>query len=144
MNVLVDTCIWSEALRRRSQPAVTPWSNELRLLIQEGRAALIGAVRQEILSGIREQVQFEQLRDRLGAFPDIDLGREDYERAAELFNLCRRKGIQGANTDFLICAVAQRRDLAILTTDRDFEGFAGVLTLRLAQPRKTETALKPV
>ena len=75
MNVLVGTCVWSEAFRRRSQPTLTPWSHELRLLIQEGRATLIGAVRQEILSGIREQAQFEKLRDRLGAFPDIELER---------------------------------------------------------------------
>ena len=114
------------------------------MLIQEGRAALIGAVRQEILSGIREHAQFERLCDRLAAFPDIELGRKDYERAAEMFNLCRTQGIQGANTDFLICAVAEQRDLAILTIDKDFEGFAGILKLRLAQPRMTEIASKPV
>jgi predicted nucleic acid-binding protein len=48
---------------------------------------------------------------------------EDYELAAEFFNICRSKGIQGSNTDFLICAVAHRRSYSILSTDNDFQNF---------------------
>jgi predicted nucleic acid-binding protein len=46
------------------------------------------------------------LRNNLRAFPNLPLDVEDYELAAEYFNICRRNGIQGANTDFLICATA--------------------------------------
>ncbi|MFO7766132.1 MAG: hypothetical protein R6V33_06850 [Pelovirga sp.] len=54
MNVLVDTCIWSLALRRKKseQDAVV---NELGELISEGRAQLIGPIRQELLSGIKNK-----------------------------------------------------------------------------------------
>lgn len=93
------------------------------------RAHIIGPIRQEILSGIREPAQYEKLRDALRAFPDLELTSADYERAAELFNLCRRNGIQGSNTDFLICAVAERLDLAILTTDQDFRLFQAHIPL---------------
>jgi hypothetical protein len=48
---------------------------------------------------------------------------EDYERAVELFNLCLAKGVQGSNTDFLICAVAERNNCSFFITDKDFQLF---------------------
>ena len=81
---------------------------------------MIGPVRQELLSGIRDPAQFRKLRDHLRAFPDLPLATADFEYAAELFNLCRAKGVQGSNTDFLIGAIAVNHQLAILTTDKDF------------------------
>lgn len=129
MNVLVDTSVWSLALRRRS--TAHPSAEVLRRLATDGRAALIGPIRQELLSGIREQPVFDRLRLALGAFPDVPLVAPDYERAAACFNLCRAAGIQGSNTDFLICAVAERRHMPILTTDADFVRYAGILPIRL-------------
>jgi predicted nucleic acid-binding protein len=134
MNVLVDTSVWSLALRRRhfsQDPAV----RELRELISEARAHLIGPVRQEVLSGIRETAQYERLRDHLREFPDLPIRTADHERAAELFNLCRSRGVQGSNTDFLLCAVADRYGMAILTTDEDFTLFARHLPVQLHVPR---------
>ncbi len=96
---------------------------------------MLGAIRQELLSGIRSNEQFKKLRDGLRAFSDIILEEADYEEAASCFNRCRAKGLQGSNTDFLICAVALRRNAAVLTTDDDFEGFTRVLHVNLHQPR---------
>jgi len=134
MNVLVDTSVWSLALRRNS-PRGTPAEMELVELIREGRVLMLGAIRQELLSGIRSNEQFKKLRDGLRAFSDIVLEEADYEEAASCFNRCRAKGLQGSNTDFLICAVAFRRSAAVLTTDDDFEGFTRVLHVNLHQPR---------
>jgi predicted nucleic acid-binding protein len=130
MKVLVDTPIWSLALRRTRVPDDATTS-ELATLIADGRVALIGPVRQELLSGIKEQAQFEKLKDHLRAFPDLEITAEDYEDAAALFNLCRKKGLHGSNTDFLICAIATRRDCSIFTNDRDFSHFSSVLPIRL-------------
>lgn len=84
---------------------------------------MLGIIRQELLSGIRYTEQFMQLRNYLRAFSDLELTSEDYELAAEFFNICRKNGVQGSNTDFLICAIAHRRNHSILTTDKDFENF---------------------
>ena len=130
MNVLIDSSVWSLALRRSASPA-DPAVQKLRQLIDDSRAVIIGPIRQEILSGIREQAQHEKLRNTLRAFPDLELTSVDYERAAELFNFCRRQGIQGSNTDFLICAVAERLELPILTTDGDFRLFQAHIPLTL-------------
>ena len=132
MKVLVDTSVWSLALRRRSPTHQAV--DELRRLIVSGRAAIIGPIRQEILSGIRDTGAFERLRDRLGAFQDEPLTTADYERAAGFFNACRAKGLQGSNTDFLLCAVSVRHRMPLLTTDRDFLRYATVIPLALHTP----------
>lgn len=130
MRVLADTSIWSLALRRDDR-ARSPEVAEFRRLISAHVVEIMGPIRQEVLSGIREQAQFERLETHLAAFPDIPLQADDYVTAAKFFNLCRAKGIQGANTDFLICAVAVRRDLAIFTADGDFRHFAKCLPIVL-------------
>jgi predicted nucleic acid-binding protein len=134
VNVIVDTSVWSLALRRAKRlDASAP--RELTELIQEGRVVMLGPVRQELLSGIKDKKQFDTLRERLRAFPDIELETADYEQAALVFNQCRERGIQGSNTDFLICAAALRRQHAIFSTDGDFRHFARVLKLKLHEAR---------
>jgi predicted nucleic acid-binding protein len=115
--------VWSTALRRENQ-AESPPARELRNLIADHRVQIIGPIRQELLSGICEASQFKKLEKRLAAFPDIPITTEDYVTAAMFFNICKSKGVQGSNTDFLICAVAIRSRLAIFTTDKDFPLFA--------------------
>jgi predicted nucleic acid-binding protein len=122
MNIVVDTSVWSLALGRQ-RAAPTSETRELAELVREGRTAMLGPIRQELLSGVRGEQQFETLRAHLRAFPDIGLDAKDYEDAASFFNRCRARGIQGSNTDFLICAVAARRRFGILTTDADFVHF---------------------
>jgi len=134
MTVLVDTPVWSLALRRKSadlnarERALT---GALAELIREGRAQMMGAIRQELLSGIREEERFHKLRNYLRAFEEPGIEILDYEEAARMHNLCRGRGIAGSAVDFLICAVAQRRDWHIFTTDRDFERYERVLGLKL-------------
>ena len=135
MNVLVDTSVWSMALRRAT-PQDDPNVRELRRLIDELRAAMIGPIRQEILSGISEPSRFDGLRQALRAFPDLVIGVEDYERADEFCTACRHNGVQGSNTDFLICAVASARDLAIFTTDLDFQRYQAYIPIVLHVARE--------
>lgn len=130
MKVLVDTSVWSLALRRRARVA-DPVIEELRMLVDEGRVAIIGPIRQELLSGIRTTDACERLREHLRGFEDETIETADYERAVDHFNTCRKQRVQGSSTDFLICAIAERRKLPILTTDADFNRFAAVLPISL-------------
>ena len=129
MKVLVDTSVWLLAFRRRA-PA-HPSVDELRRLVTAGRAALIGPVRQEVLSGIRDTKTFDRVRDLLGSFPDETITTEDYEQTAEFFNTCRAKGLQGSNTDFLLCSVSVRHGIPLLTTAVDFSRYARVAPVAL-------------
>ncbi len=134
MMVLVDTPVWSLALRRKPddlnarERALT---RALAELIREGRAQITGVIRQELLSGIREEARFEKLRACLRAFNDPELSPRDYEEAARMNNQCRSRGVAGSAIDFLICAIAQRRNWQVFTTDRDFERYARILGLNL-------------
>lgn len=135
--ILVDTSIWSLALRRKSADlSAREKSLTLALaeLIRDGRAQLIGLVRQELLSGIREPEKFDQLRNLLHAFDDVRLDPSDYEEAAQIHNRCRSRGVAGSAIDFLICAVAVRRRWQIFTTDSDFDRYQKVLGLELYRP----------
>jgi len=130
MKIIVDTCIWSLALRRKGESSGKTIL-ALENLITESRVQMLGPIRQEILSGIKSEAQFILLSDYLKAFPDLPLQSEDYECAARFFNICRSKGIQGSNTDFLICAVAQRYGMPVFTSDLDFFNFRPLLNFEL-------------
>jgi predicted nucleic acid-binding protein len=139
VNVLVDTSIWSLALRRKSQdlnPAETAAVSELTNLIKEGRARIIGLVRQELLSGIKTASQYEKLRTVLRSFPDEPISTADYEAAAKASNDCRARGVVVSVSDILICAIAIARDWSIFATDPDFKSYAKILPLKLHIPRK--------
>lgn len=136
MRVLVDTSIWSLALRRRKQ-VQNPEAEELGRLIAAHVVEIIGPIRQEVLSGVRDKAQFDRLELHLDAFKDMPLTGEDYVTAAKFYNLSRSKGIQGSNTDFLICAVAVRHDLSVFTTDGDFPNFAKWLPIVLHEVRNS-------
>lgn len=129
MGVLVDTCIWSQALRRNHSH--NNHAQELKDLISDNRAYIIGPIRQEILSGIRLKQHFQALREHLSAFPDLVIEIPDYECAAEFSNLSLRKGVQGSAIDFIICAVAYRYSLLIYSIDHDFNHFSKFLPIKL-------------
>ena len=139
MNVLIDTSVWSLALRRKNESLSTNERflvAELSELIREGRARMIGLVRQELLSGIKATEQYEKLRLHLRSFPDELVDTSDYEEAAKAGNRCRAKGVVVSIVDILLCAVANKRLWTIFTTDPDFSNYAKVLPLRIHAPRR--------
>lgn len=129
MSVLVDTSIWSLALRRKTAPSSQ--EETLTHLIFDGLVKIIGPIRQELLSGIPDRAQFEALRSRLSYFPDTPINTSDFELAADYFNTCLKNGVQGSHIDFLICAVAVANGFQIYTTDKDFLNFRNILPIRL-------------
>ena len=110
MKVLVDTSVWSLALRKKNRNM-----HENRIvenfteIIRNLDMVIIGPIRQEILSGIAEKERFEALKDRISIFEDYRIETQDYILAAILYNQCRKKGIQGSHIDYLICAVSINR-----------------------------------
>jgi predicted nucleic acid-binding protein len=134
MMVLVDTSVWSLALRRKQadlSPGEQGLKTALQELVQDGRAQIVGPVRQELLSGIRAEDSFRKVHDALRAFDEPQLQMQDYEEAARINNMCRSRGIAGSAIDFLICAVVHLRGWEIFTTDRDFARYNKVLALKL-------------
>ena len=130
MKVLVDTPIWSYALRtfnKKFQAEI----NEITALIKDQRAFIIGPIRQEILSGYSDLNKFNDLKEKLSYFENTHILDKDYESAAELCNKCIQKGIQGSHIDFLICAVAKRLHVPIFTSDEDFSHYRRIVSIKL-------------
>lgn len=134
MSALIDTTIWSLAFRResrllnaRQQELVADWHS----LVVSGGAFLIGPIQQEILSGIRSETVFNDLARWLGYFDLLDVLPQDYDQAARGFNSLRAAGITATPTDMLICAVAIRCDMPVMTADSDFPRFARHLPVQL-------------
>ncbi len=130
MKVIVDTPIWSYALRTRYKKYQAE-INEITALIKNQRALIIGPIRQEILSGYSDLKKFNKLKEKLSYFENTPILDTDYESAAELCNKCRKRGIQGSQIDFLICAVAKRLDVPIFTTDKDFGHYQRIVSVKL-------------
>lgn len=132
--VLVDTSVWSQAFRRRLKDLsrdeyfiLKEWTR----LVKSGEGLLMGPIRQEILSGIRNPQTFQAIQKELSNFPFVHTLLGDYDRAAMFYNTCRMHGITGSATDFLICAIAYRCHAPIFTKDVDFIRYAHHVPVRL-------------
>jgi len=130
--ILVDTTIWSKAYRRKKisdedQSTV----RELYDILDMEEEVLIGPVRQELLSGISNKNVFNDLMLKLSGFNNYEVQLDDHDLAAKYFNECLTKGIQGSQTDFLICAIAHRFNLEIFTEDKDFNNYKKYLPIKL-------------
>jgi len=118
--MLVDTSAWVELLRGRGS---TIDQTLVRLLDEGADLAVTGVVMQEVLQGCRDEKHAADVRRLLAACRSVEpVYPESYEHAAALYRRCRGAGHTVRGTvDCLICAVAMKQGLALLTADRDFE-----------------------
>ena len=130
MKVLVDTPIWSYALRSQEKKYQSE-VDALTSLIRYQRAVIIGPIRQEILSGYSDLRKYRIIKEKLSYFENTPIIDTDYVLAAEFSNKCRKKGIQGSHIDYLICAVANRIKISIFTNDNDFKHYQKVIPIKL-------------
>lgn len=131
MKLLVDTSVWSLALRRdqhEGHPSVDFLADALR---HEGSIFTTGLILQEILQGFSGPKARKQILDRFTPLPLIVPQREDHIAAAELRNDCRRRGLQLGTIDALLARLCIRYELVMLSTDRDFEHLVRLAPLRL-------------
>jgi len=133
VSLFVDTSVWSLALRR-DIPDDRP---EIAILIQalerSDPVITTGLVLQELLQGFAGPRARGLIIERFSALPLLAADRNDHIAAAELRNICRRKGLQIGTMDALIAQLCIHHDLTLLTTDQDFIGVARLAPLRLWQ-----------
>jgi len=131
LSLLVDTSVWSLALRRDA-PGPTPEVRELVRAIEAGEELLTtGLILQELLQGFSGPRGRARLIDRFAALPLLVPERRDHIDAAELRNACRRRGIQVGTIDALLAQLCVRHDLTMLSADRDFGRIAEHCALKL-------------
>jgi len=131
VSVLVDTSVWSMALRR-DRPAPSRELQALRSAIERGDVCLLGVILQEVLQGFVDSKRMRRLVAHLSPFPLLALHRGDYIYAAEIRNRCRSQGLTISTIDAQIAAAAINHRCALLTLDRDFAAVARHFPLRFA------------
>ena len=124
MNLFVDTSVWSHALRRDAPPGSPAVAQLARSLGSGAPVFTTGLVLQELLQGFAGPRARERILERFAALPLLVPDRQDHVEAAELRNLCRRRGVQVGTIDALLAQLCIRHGLVMLTTDRDFSRMA--------------------
>jgi predicted nucleic acid-binding protein len=131
VTLLVDTSVWSLALRR-DVVGRSPEIEALHGALQNGESvATTGLVLQELLQGFSGPKDRALIIERFSAIPLISPDRQDHIDAASLRNACRRGGVQVGTIDAILAQLCIRHDLTLLTTDKDFAGIATHAALRL-------------
>ena len=131
MSYLVDTSVWSLALRRDALDS-TPEVDELKRALEAGDEIFVtGLVLQELLQGFNKPKAYDQIVEYFALLPFIVPDREDYIQAANLRNQCRRKGIQVGTIDALLAQLCIDREIEILTTDKDFSQITKAAPLKV-------------
>lgn len=131
MSMLVDTSVWSLALRRdteQSEPQVVALREAL---MGADQVFTTGFILQELLQGFAGPKARAQLVERLSALAFLQPDRDDHIEAAEVRNACRRRGVQIGTIDALLIQLCRRHDLVLLSTDQDFLGAAKHVEFRL-------------
>ena len=131
MTLLVDTSVWSLALRR-DQESIVPQVGVLRRAL-EGEEFIVttGLVLQELLQGFAGPRARKDIIERFAALPLVAPDRQDHIDAAELRNTCRRAGIEVGTIDALLAQLCIRNELTLLTTDNDFVHAASHCPLKV-------------
>lgn len=134
MITLVDTSVWSLALRRSADELSTTQQASIKIwsgLITSQQAYLIGIIRQEILSGIKSAKTFQSVRQYLNDMPHLATTLAEYDQAAEYFNFCSARGVAATAIDMLICATAVRNRIPVFSVDGDFRRYQKLLPFHL-------------
>ena len=134
MNLFVDTSVWSMAFRR-SDGAPAPEVIRLDRALEAGEGVYTtGIVLQELLQGFTKPRSAEQIVKQFSAIPFLAPQRKDYIEAAQLRNVCRRRGVQIATIDALLAWLCIENELTMLSCDKDFTSLAEFTPLKLWQP----------
>ena len=134
MTLLVDTSVWSLALRRDAL-ATDPEVLELKdALFGADIVVTTGLVLQELLQGFSGPKARAQIIERFAALPLLQPDGEDHIAAAKLRNTCRRAGVQIGTVDAVLAHLCIRHDLVLMSTDNDFSLAAKHSPLRVWSP----------
>jgi predicted nucleic acid-binding protein len=131
VSLLVDTSVWSLALRRNAPPGV-PEVRALRDALAGGEiVATTGVILQELLQGVVPERARAQIVEMFAALEYYTPAREDHVAAAGVRNALRAAGVRVGTIDALIAHLAIAGGHTLLTTDNDFRAASRHISLQL-------------
>lgn len=128
-DVVVDSTVWIDFLRRTSEPVFQAVSS----LLRSDRVVLVGMVIAEVLQGIKSPAELRLVEDHFTSLFYLETTRETWHHAGELSRDLRSKGKTVPLSDLLIASIALKHGLSVYTTDQH---FASIPHLILYKPGK--------
>lgn len=127
MAIFVDSSVWIDYFRGRS----TAETERLDRLLGEQELLTGDVVLAEVLQGFDSERDFRTALDLFGRLEIVDVGGRDAAvDAARLFRALRARGVTVRKTiDTLIAGWCIRNQVALLSSDRDFDPFVAHLGL---------------
>lgn len=135
MTLLVDTSVWSLALRRDGATSAPEVRTLQEAIAGSDAVVTTGLVLQELLQGFNGPRAAAAIVERFRALPIVAPDRSDHVAAAEVRNVCRRAGVQVGTIDALLIQLCGRHDLTLLSTDKDFVHAARHVPFKLWRPQ---------
>lgn len=128
--ILIDTSAFIEFLNHTG----SPFDREIEYLITGNEDISVADICvTEILQGIKDDKEYDEVKKALLSFPVYSLkGTDSYIAAAQLYRKCRKKGFTVRTTvDLLIAQLAAENDLALLHNDKDFDALADAASIKI-------------
>lgn len=129
--VIVDTTVWVDYLRGTKNPETIWLDHEL----SRQRLGLTDLILCEVLQGIRDEVNFQRVRDTLLRFHVFETGGVDVAvAAAENYRSLHERGHTVRKTiDCLIATFCLIVGHELLHRDRDYDVFERMLGLKVVR-----------
>ena len=122
-RILPDTCAWIDFFRGRP----TPLAETLGESLLRVEVFTCGAVLYELLQGIKNPGEEEQVKNGLQALSYLEMTRDLWSSSAQLSSQLRASGHTLPFSDIMIAAIALNHGCAVLTIDRHFEVIPGLI-----------------
>jgi tRNA(fMet)-specific endonuclease VapC len=132
--ILIDTSVWIEFFRRRSDEVSTLISD----LIAQDRARICGLIVAELIQGAKSAKEVEALAQVGRTLKHLPEPPALWEKAGRLANNLRRQGRTIHIVDCYLAALAHENKCPILTLDSHFKTIATMVPISLAQVEPEE------
>lgn len=126
MTTLADTSVWIDGIRSKDSWLISTLRTAEDVAYSE-------PILMEFLMGARSDSEWETLRRFItgGTLIPFD-SASDFDAAAAISGIGRRRGLTAGKVDCLILAVAQRTDARFVTRDRRQAELGRIVGVRLA------------
>jgi predicted nucleic acid-binding protein len=130
--VIIDTTVWIDFLKGIPTPHVTWLDREL----SRQRLGLTDLILCEVLQGIRQETQFNQVKQELLQLEVFSIGGAEFAiKAAQNYRILRSNGFTVRKTiDCLIATFCIEYGYPLLHNDNDFNPFEKSLGLMVIHP----------
>lgn len=118
--VLVDTSVWVDFLRARSDP---PWRDHLAGLLRRDEVSIVAPVAAELLYGVRGERERRVVLELAGAVRHAPLDASTWLAAGDLGRSWRERGRTLSLVDALLVVVARRDGTPLWSLDGDFDAL---------------------